>query len=94
MKKLKKLYGDMIEIPDGYMDTAAEHDGWRPKRAVQAVCRHAEARHNGEMWVSEIVASFGFLGLISYLIRSIEQHAIKESTVRSTASHTARFPNS
>ncbi|KAH6845920.1 hypothetical protein BKA58DRAFT_357844 [Alternaria rosae] len=48
-KKLEKLYGDMIEMPDGYMETAAEHDGRRSKRAVQAVCRHAEARHNGEM---------------------------------------------
>ncbi|KAI4614502.1 hypothetical protein J4E83_007156 [Alternaria metachromatica] len=48
-KKLEKLYEDMIEMPDGYMETAAEHDGWRSKRAVQAVCRHAEARHNGEM---------------------------------------------
>ncbi|KAI4954030.1 hypothetical protein J4E91_001739 [Alternaria rosae] len=33
-KKLEKLYGDMIEMPDGYMETAAEHDGWCPKRAV------------------------------------------------------------
>ncbi|KAI4694515.1 hypothetical protein J4E81_006734 [Alternaria sp. BMP 2799] len=48
-KKLEKLYGDMVEMPDGYMETAAEHDGWRSKRGVQAVCRHAEARHNGEM---------------------------------------------
>jgi chromosome segregation ATPase len=48
-KKLEKLYVDMVEMPDGYMETAAEHDGWRSKRAVQAVCRRAEARHNGEM---------------------------------------------
>jgi len=48
-KKLEKLYGDMVEMPDGYMETAAEHDGWRSKRAVQAVCHHAEARHNGEV---------------------------------------------
>jgi len=44
--------------------------------------------------MSEIVASYGLLRLLSYLIRSIEQHAIKESVVLFTASHTARFPTS
>ncbi|CAG5180918.1 uncharacterized protein ALTATR162_LOCUS9502 [Alternaria atra] len=48
-KKLEKLYGDMIEMPNGYVETSAEHDGWYSKRAAQAVCRHAEARHNAEM---------------------------------------------
>jgi chromosome segregation ATPase len=47
-KKNARIYGDMIEMLDGYMETGAEHAGWRSKRAVEAVCRHAEARHNGE----------------------------------------------
>jgi chromosome segregation ATPase len=48
-KKLEKLYGDMIEMPNGYIETGAEHDGWRSKRAAEAVCRHVEARHNAGM---------------------------------------------
>jgi chromosome segregation ATPase len=48
-KKFEKLYGGMVEMPEGYMETGAEHDGWRSKRAAQAVCRHAEARHNAEL---------------------------------------------
>jgi chromosome segregation ATPase len=47
-KRKAKIYEDMIEMPDGYMETGAEHDGWRSKRAMEAVCRHAEARYNEE----------------------------------------------
>jgi hypothetical protein len=47
-KKRAKIYEDLIEMPDGYMETAAEHDGWRSKRALEEVCRHAEARYNEE----------------------------------------------
>ena len=41
-----------------------------------------------------MVDSYGLLRLLSYLICSIEPHAIKESDVLSTASQIARFPNS
>jgi hypothetical protein len=47
-KKRAKIYEDLIEMPDGYMETTAEHDGWRSKRALEEVCRHAEARYNEE----------------------------------------------
>ncbi|CAA9959452.1 SCP-1 multi-domain protein [Pyrenophora teres f. maculata] len=47
-KKKARIYGDMVEIPDGYMENGAEHDGWRSKRSAESVCRRAEARHNGE----------------------------------------------
>jgi hypothetical protein len=43
------LYEDMIETPEGwegYPETGAEHDGWRSKRSLRAICRQAEARHN------------------------------------------------
>jgi hypothetical protein len=47
-KKKAKIYEDLIEMPGGYMETGAEHDGWHSKRAVEAVCRHAETRYNEE----------------------------------------------
>jgi hypothetical protein len=48
-KKGVDLYEDMIETPEGlegYPETGAEHDGWRSKRGLRAICRQAEARHN------------------------------------------------
>ncbi|KAG9191336.1 hypothetical protein G6011_09424 [Alternaria panax] len=48
-KKLQKLYGDMVGMPNSYIETSAEHDGWRSKRAAQVVCRYAEARHNADV---------------------------------------------
>ncbi|KAI2484535.1 hypothetical protein Ptr902_03475 [Pyrenophora tritici-repentis] len=47
-KKKAKMYEDMVEMPDGYIETGAEHDGWRSKRSAEAVYRRADARHNGE----------------------------------------------
>jgi hypothetical protein len=47
-KKRAKIYEDLIKMPDGYMETAAEHDGWRSKRALEEVCRHVETRYNEE----------------------------------------------
>ncbi|KAF1837744.1 hypothetical protein BDW02DRAFT_518218 [Decorospora gaudefroyi] len=47
-KKEAKIYEDMIDMPDSCMETGAEHDGWRSKRALVGVCRQAEARYNGE----------------------------------------------
>ncbi|CAN9287613.1 unnamed protein product [Alternaria alternata] len=48
-KKLEKLYGDMPEILDGYVETGAKYGGWHSKRAVQAACRHAEVRHHADV---------------------------------------------
>jgi hypothetical protein len=39
-----KLYGGMAK--GGEMKTGAEHDGWRPMRGLQKICRNAAARHN------------------------------------------------
>jgi hypothetical protein len=47
-KKNARIYEDMVEMPDGYMETGAEHDGQRSKRSLESVCRHAEARYNGD----------------------------------------------
>jgi chromosome segregation ATPase len=47
-KKRAKICEDLIEMPNGYMETAAEHDGWRSKHALEEVCCHAEARYNDE----------------------------------------------
>jgi chromosome segregation ATPase len=50
-KKGVDLYEDMIEAPEGwerYPETGAEHDGWRSKRSLRAICRQAEARHNSQ----------------------------------------------
>lgn len=43
-KKRDKLYGDMIE--DGFMSTAAEHDGWRSMRSLETTCRRAEEHYS------------------------------------------------
>lgn len=45
MKKAR-LYEDMVEKPDGCIETGAEHDGWRSRRALEAVCRDAKACFN------------------------------------------------
>lgn len=47
-KKKARIYEDMIEMPNGYMETGAEHDGWRSKLSAEVICRHAEAHHNSE----------------------------------------------
>lgn len=44
-KKRNKLYGGMVKMPEGHLETDAEHDGRRSKRGLQAVCRNAEAKH-------------------------------------------------
>lgn len=44
--KKARIYEDTVEVPEGYLQTGAEHDGWRSKRGLEAVCRYAETRHN------------------------------------------------
>ncbi|KAJ4362326.1 Trafficking protein particle complex subunit 31 [Neocucurbitaria cava] len=44
--KKARIYEDMVEMPEGYLQTGAEHDGWRSKRGLEAVCRYAETRHS------------------------------------------------
>ncbi|KAF2848179.1 hypothetical protein T440DRAFT_509742 [Plenodomus tracheiphilus IPT5] len=43
----KKIYEDLIEMPKGYIETAAEHDGRRSKRGLEAICRRSEDTHDG-----------------------------------------------
>ncbi|KAL6151647.1 Trafficking protein particle complex subunit 31 [Exserohilum turcicum] len=43
-----RLYEDMVENANGCVETGAEHDGWRSRRALEAVCRHAKACYNEE----------------------------------------------
>lgn len=45
-RKKDRLYEDMIEMPNGFMETAAEHDGRCSKRSLEAICRHTQARYN------------------------------------------------
>ncbi|CAO2655186.1 Nn.00g102500.m01.CDS01 [Neocucurbitaria sp. VM-36] len=46
--KKTRIYEDMVEMSDGYLQTGAEHDGRRSKRGLEAVCRYAESRHNSQ----------------------------------------------
>lgn len=45
-EKSARVYEDMVEMPNGYLETGAEHDGWRSRRALEVVCRQAEDKHN------------------------------------------------
>jgi hypothetical protein len=44
-QKGANLHDDMVEAPEGwegYVETGAEHNGWRSKRGLEAICREAE----------------------------------------------------
>jgi hypothetical protein len=43
-----KMYQDMLDGPDGCIETGAENDGWRSRRALEATCCHAKAWHDEE----------------------------------------------
>jgi DNA repair exonuclease SbcCD ATPase subunit len=45
-KSQTDMFEDGLEVLQEYPQTGAEHDGWRSKRALEAVCRQAMGAHN------------------------------------------------